>query len=85
MAKRASRIRVVTYHRQRKIPYSRKWRAAARVFLATNPMCACGCGRAAEVVDHVIPHRGDLKLFWRRSNWQGLAKRCHDQKTGSGQ
>ena len=35
----------------------------------------------ATVVDHVVPHRGDEKLFWDRSNWRALCKRCHDQKT----
>jgi len=35
----------------------------------------------ATVVDHVIPHRGDEALFWDRSNWRPLCKRCHDQKT----
>jgi 5-methylcytosine-specific restriction protein A len=49
----------------------------------------------ASVVDHKIPHRlkeakdsGDaerirraLELFWNRSNWQALAKPCHDRKT----
>jgi 5-methylcytosine-specific restriction endonuclease McrA len=32
---------------------------------------------AATVVDHRIPHRGDMKLFWRRSNWQSLCAPCH--------
>lgn len=35
----------------------------------------------AEVVDHIVPHRGDEKLFWDKSNWQALCKRCHDSKT----
>jgi len=35
----------------------------------------------AEVVDHIIPHRGDMKLFWDRNNWQGLTKADHDCKT----
>ena len=35
----------------------------------------------ATVVDHVIPHRGDQKLFWDRSNWRALCKQCHDRKT----
>lgn len=35
----------------------------------------------AEVVDHIVPHRGDEKLFWDESNWQALCKRCHDSKT----
>jgi len=31
--------------------------------------------RVGLVVDHIVPHRGDQQLFWRRSNWQPL---CHD-------
>jgi len=31
--------------------------------------------RIGLVVDHIIPHRGDKRLFWDRSNWQPL---CHD-------
>lgn len=37
--------------------------------------------RAAEVTDHIIPHRGGIDLFWNRDNWQSLCKRCHDRKT----
>ena len=35
----------------------------------------------ATVVDHIVPHRGDRKLFWDEKNWQPLCKRCHDTKT----
>ena len=38
----------------------------------------------ATVVDHIIPHRGDMKLFWDESNWQALCESCHNQKTGRG-
>ena len=31
------------------------------------------------VVDHVIPHRGDLSLFWDRMNWQTLCPDHHDR------
>ena len=61
--------------------YGRKWQQAARSFLMENPLCACGCGRGAEVVDHRIPHRGDQALFWDRANWQSMTKACHDTKT----
>lgn len=65
--------------------YDRRWRNAARVFLARNPLCVA-CLRAgrttpAGVVDHVIPHRGDAALFWTEANWQALCKTCHDRKT----
>ena len=31
----------------------------------------------ATVLDHKVPHRGDMVLFWDRSNWQGLCSPCH--------
>jgi 5-methylcytosine-specific restriction protein A len=35
----------------------------------------------ATVVDHIVPHRGNQKLFWDRKNWQSLCKTHHDRKT----
>ena len=65
--------------------YGRAWQKASRQFLAANPLCiSCmkeGRYRKATVVDHIIPHRGDEALFWDRSNWQPLCKKCHDKKT----
>jgi 5-methylcytosine-specific restriction endonuclease McrA len=37
-----------------------------------------GIPRAATVVDHIIPHKGDQKLFWNQDNWQPLCKTHHD-------
>jgi 5-methylcytosine-specific restriction protein A len=40
--------------------------------------------KAATVVDHIIPHQGDMTLFWDAdSNWQSLCKTCHDRKTAT--
>ena len=57
-------------------------------FLRAHPLCqcpACDDGRkqvtVATVVDHIIPHRGDKTLFKDRTNWQSMAKSCHDAKT----
>ena len=66
--------------------YGRKWQRARKYYLARHPLCV-ECTkedrvRAATVVDHIIPHRGDRKLFWDVSNWQPLCKRHHDIKTG---
>lgn len=66
--------------------YTRKWEKARAIFLRQNPLCvACmflhGRPRAATEVDHIIPHRGDYKLFWDRDNWQPLCKPCHSSKT----
>jgi len=68
--------------------YDGRWRKARASFLQRNPLCA-ECMRngritPATVVDHVIPHRGDEKLFWDESNWQALCASCHNHKTGSG-
>ena len=53
-------------------------------FLREHPLCVfCGeSGRivAADVVDHIRPHRGDYSLFWDTKNWQALCKQCHDSK-----
>jgi len=62
--------------------YGSKWQAAREQFLREHPLCADHMARGhvvpATVVDHKVPHRGDLKLFWDRKNWQSLCKLCHD-------
>lgn len=59
--------------------YGSQWRTARDAFLAVNDRCAWpGCFARATVVDHVIPHRGDMRLFWDRTNWQPLCKHHHD-------
>lgn len=68
--------------------YTYRWQVASKAFLARHPLCQCpDCdeGRKrvslATVVDHKIPHKGDQTLFWDESNWQAMAKQCHDRKT----
>ncbi|RTL80825.1 MAG: HNH endonuclease [Bradyrhizobiaceae bacterium] len=66
--------------------YDGKWRTESKAFLALpgNERCACGCGRRANMVDHKVPHRGDMKLFWDRSNWQPMAfSPCHSSRKQS--
>ena len=62
-----------------------RWRRARAAYLARHPLCArCrGKGRIepATTVDHIVPHRGDQKLFWDEANWAALCKPCHDAKT----
>lgn len=60
--------------------YNRTWKENSRRFLKENPICNC-CGNPAEVVDHVIPHRGNEELFNDPGNWQPLCHRCHNKKT----
>ena len=45
-----------------------RWKRRARLQLQMHPLCKIcferGVIEAAEVADHVIPHRGDEQLFW---------------------
>ena len=62
--------------------YDERWRRESKAWLKAlgNPLCACGCGRKANVVDHRIAHKGDMKLFWDKSNWQPMAFACNSRK-----
>ena len=65
--------------------YGKAWQRESKRFLQSHPLCA-ECAKAgryvkATVVDHIIPNRGDQKLFWDQDNWQPLCKQCHDRKT----
>lgn len=62
--------------------YGHKWRVAREIYLRSNPLCvmcrADGYVVAATVVDHIIPHRGDMRLFWdMKNNVQSLCVHCH--------
>ena len=67
--------------------YGRRWQHARDGYLRQHPLCVDPSKRhsrrvvAATDVDHIVPHRGDMKLFWDPSNWQGLCHECHSFKT----
>lgn len=65
----------------RKRGYTATWDRAAADFKRRNPLCvmcqARGKITAAYAVDHIVPHKGDQKLFWDESNWQSLCQECH--------
>ena len=85
-------------HRQSKDPigrasavergYNYRWQRARAGYLRKHPLCVecleIGRVNVATVVDHIIPHRGDKRLFWDKDNWQPLCKHHHDRKTASG-
>lgn len=59
--------------------YNHQWRKAREAYLVTHPHCNHpGCNVPASHVDHIIPHRGDDRLFWDRSNWQSLCAHHHN-------
>lgn len=62
--------------------YGYRWQKAREGWLRRHPLCEY-CKRQgkvtlATIMDHIKPHRGDLELFWDRTNWQSLCKDCHD-------
>ena len=58
-----------------------KWRKLRSRFLNANPLCAIcqesGRVTAATIVDHIVPHKGDMEKFWN-GPFQALCKPCHD-------
>ena len=67
--------------------YGYRWQKYTKVYLAGHPLCAL-CAkkkppviRAATLVDHIKPHRGDYDLFWDPENHQSACDECHNIKT----
>lgn len=67
--------------------YGYRWQQTRIGFLKSHPLCAeCerqGRVRQANEVDHIIPHKGDMDLFWDRDNWQPMCAPCHSRKTAT--
>lgn len=69
--------------------YGRRWQKTSTAYLLAHPICADpfkdhgSAPRPAGVTDHIVPHKGDMKLFWDPNNWQPLCKVCHDKKTAT--
>jgi 5-methylcytosine-specific restriction protein A len=63
--------------------YGWRWQKLRAAYLARHPLCECGCGYAATVVDHRKPHLGDDRLMYAWDNLQAMTKACHDRKTAS--
>lgn len=61
---------------------TKRWKALRLYQLGMEPLCRL-CKQvdritAATVADHVIPHKGDVDLFFDGDNLQSLCKTCHD-------
>ena len=64
----------------RKLYSTKRWRRMRHEQLCEEPYCQMGdCHEFAKVVDHIEPHRGDLKLFFDEDNLQSLCRNCHDE------
>jgi len=60
-----------------------RWQKLRWLVLREAGFICAMCGKAETetknlVADHIIPHRGDERLFWDRDNLQCLDKHCHD-------
>lgn len=61
---------------------TKRWKILRAHQLTLNPICVMcdqmGRTTAATVVDHKIPHKGDVSLFFDPDNLQSLCKTHHD-------
>jgi 5-methylcytosine-specific restriction enzyme A len=61
--------------------WTARWKRLAKQQLDAEPLCrfCAQAGRmtAATVCDHVVPHKGNVELFWGGER-QSLCKPCHD-------
>ena len=61
--------------------YGHRWQKARADYLSRNPACvmcdAEGIITRANTVDHIVPHKGDERLFWDEGNWQALCASHH--------
>ena len=84
-AKQAERQRLTAHQRG----YGVRWQRTSEGYLRAHPLCKDIYGVhgqhvvAATDTDHIVPHRGDMTLFWDPNNWQPLCKTCHSRKTAS--
>lgn len=62
-----------------------RWRKASRRFLVAHPLCidceAAGLIQLSAHVDHEVPHKGNVALFWDETNWRARCATCHGRKT----
>lgn len=63
--------------------YTNRWHKARTAYLRKHPFCVrCLAhgrkGIPSTVVNHIKPHKGDMKLFWDRSNWESVCAVCHN-------
>jgi 5-methylcytosine-specific restriction endonuclease McrA len=64
--------------------YDGRWKKEREQYLRLYPYCRMcleldGLEVLGTVVDHKIPHRGDMTVFWDRTNWQTLCTTHHSR------
>ena len=72
--------------------YDYQWQKLRKQYLQAHALCV-ECYKqnkvvAATVIDHIVPHKGNLELFYDEGNYQALCTNCHSshkqrfEKTG---
>lgn len=83
----ARSVRTLEKKRMDELYQTKRWKVIRRRVLDVEPLCRMcrqeGVYTQARVVDHVVPHRGDVERFWDETGLQPLCKPCHDRKTAS--
>jgi 5-methylcytosine-specific restriction endonuclease McrA len=63
--------------------YNSHWERESKRHRIEHPLCVCckanGRVKAAALVDHIVPHKGDDALFWDPANRQSLCNWCHER------
>lgn len=67
--------------------YDYRWKKYRLNFLRKNPLCFSCLEKGRIIpstrVDHIVPHKGNMKLFWDQKNHQALCESCHNRKTAT--
>ena len=62
--------------------YNSAWDKASRGHRAKHPLCRycalVGEVKAADLTDHLYPHRGDQAVFWNSAYWVSACNDCHN-------
>ena len=74
--------------------YTYRWSRLSKAYLQRYPLCGMrpeeayegwrgecyeqGRVTPATCTDHIVPHKGDKRLFWDGANWQAICAHCHD-------
>lgn len=65
--------------------YTHQWTQLSKVYRRHNPVCVIclfkGRVTAAEITDHIVPHRMDSSLLMDSENLCALCWKCHSWKT----
>ena len=67
--------------------YTYRWSLYSKRRLREYPWCeSCkksGVMELATITDHIVPHKGDDRMFWDKNNHQSLCTHCHAVKTAT--